>query len=232
MIKIGICDDERMIAGILKDLVRECMRELEAESEVRTFDSGGKLLTEAGKLDILFLDIEMPGSDGIEVGRKLREQGYDCRIIMATSKAERFKDAFKINAFRFITKPFQKEEIKEALEAVLKTRVGMGEIELYRERNLYTFLQKDIICMMAVNSAVEFMLKEGIFRKETSLTDLEKVLDDRLFYRINKQCIVNMREIRDYRNGKILINEIEMKVSIRRKKEFEKAYMMFDVNYR
>lgn len=86
--------------------------------------------------------------------------------------------------------------------------------------------------MMAVNSAVEFMLKEGIFRKETSLTDLEKVLDDRLFYRINKQCIVNMREVRDYRNGKILINEIEMKVSIRRKKEFEKAYMMFDVNYR
>lgn len=232
MIKIGICDDERMIAGILKDLVQECMKELETESEVRTFDSGEKLLTEAGKLDILFLDIEMPGSDGIEVGRKLRKQGYDCRIIMATSKAERFKDAFKINAFRFITKPFQKEEIKEALEAVLKTRVGMGEIELYRERNLYTFLQKDIICMMAVNSAVEFRLKEGIFRKETSLTDLEKVLDDRLFYRINKQCIVNMREVRDYRNGKILINEIEMKVSIRRKKEFEKAYMMFDVNYR
>ena len=232
MIKIGICDDERMIAGILKDLVQECMKELETESEVRTFDSGEKLLTEAGKLDILFLDIEMPGSDGIEVGRKLREQGDDCRIIMATSKVERFKDAFKINAFRFITKPFQKEEIKEALEAVLKTRIGMQEIELYRERNLYTFLQKDIICMMAVNSAVEFRLKEGIFRKETSLTDLEKVLDDRLFYRINKQCIVNMREIRDYRNGKILINEIEMKVSIRRKKEFEKAYMMFDVNYR
>lgn len=61
---------------------------------------------------------------------------------MATGWTEYFKDAFKIGAFRFVTKPFEKKEIKEALEAFLKTKIGMETIGLYRERNKYTFFKK------------------------------------------------------------------------------------------
>lgn len=232
MIKVGICDDEKIVLELLKSLVEQCLKELGEDSTILTFDSGEKLLEEAKGLDILFLDIEMPGMDGIETGKRIPRQNPDCKIIMATSRQERFKEAFKINAFRFVTKPFQKEEIKEALKDVFQTRVGMEKIEVYRERVPYTFFQKDILYVATVDSSVEFVLRECVFRKETSLKELETILDDRIFYRVNKQCIVNMQHIDTYKNGVIRIGEAEIRVSIRKKKEFEKAYIMFDVSYR
>lgn len=232
MMKIGICDDEKNVLSVLGTLVEQCLEELEEEGQIVTFDSGEKLLEEVESLDVLFLDIEMPGLDGIEIGNRIQKQNLDCKIIMATSRQDRFKEAFKINAFRFVTKPFQKNEVREALEDALQTRVGVEKIEVYRERVAYTFCQNEILYMEAMDSSVEFILKEGVFRKETSLKELETALDDRLFFRVNKQCIVNMRYIDAYKNGVIQVGGAEIRVSVRKKKEFKKAYIMFDVNYR
>ena len=103
---------------------------------------------------------------------------------------------------------------------------------MYRDRVSYTFFQKDILYMEAVDSSVEFVLSDCVFRKETSLKELEATLDDRIFYRVNKQFIVSMQHIDTYANGVIRIGATEIRVSIRKKKEFEKVYIMFDVSYR
>lgn len=231
MINIGICDDEKVIVDLLKRLLQECLVELGIEGRITEFYSGEELLMNLSCEDIFFLDIEMSGLNGIETGRRIYERRRDCRIIIASSWIKYFKEAFKINAFRFITKPFQKEEVKEALEAILKIRLGMKTIKLYKKRNIYTFFQKEIRYMIVVDSAVEFVLKGEIYRKETSLKELEKILDDRLFYRINKKCIVNLGEIKKYENGKIFLDEAEMKVSVRKKKDFEKKYLMYSMYY-
>ena len=73
--------------------------------------------------------------------------------------------------------------------------------------------------MKAVNSAVEFVLRNGIFRRETSLSELDNILDEKLFYRINRQYIVNIGEVEQYKNGKIQICGIE------------KMYTLFDIDY-
>lgn len=232
MVKIGVCDDEKNVLGVLKTLLEQCLVELEEDGEITTFNSGEKLLEEVKSLDIVFLDIEMPGMDGIEIGERIQKQKIDCKVIMATGMQERFKEAFKINAFRFVTKPFQKNEVKEALRDVLRAQVGMEKIEVYRERVPYSFYQKDILYMESVDSSVEFVFTEGVFRKETSLKELETILDDRLFYRVNKQCIVNMRYIDTYKDGVMEVGGKEIRVSVRKKKEFEKLYIIFDVNYR
>lgn len=71
--------------------------------------------------------------------------------------------------------------------------------------------------MIAASSAVEFMLEGKVFRRETSLAELEKILDDRLFYHISKRCIVNLAKIEMYESGTILLDGIELKVSARKK---------------
>ncbi|NLK76986.1 MAG: response regulator [Clostridiales bacterium] len=109
MIKIGICDDEKIVLSVLGTLVKQSLEELEEGGKIINFHSGEELLEEVEKLDVLFLDIEMPGLDGIEVGSQIQKRNLDCKVIMATSRQDRFKEAFKINAFRFITKPFQKK---------------------------------------------------------------------------------------------------------------------------
>ncbi len=66
---------------------------------------------------------------------------------------------------------------------------------------------------------------------EGSLSEMEGILDSRLFYKISKQYIVNLRVISKYQDEKVTIQGTELKVSVRRKKDFEKAYQMFQIKY-
>ena len=102
MIKIGICDDEPIVCEILKKKVSVCLAETNTEAEIECFYSGKELLDNSKKTDILFLDIEMPKLDGIETGKKLRENGKDCKIIVATSRVDRFKEG---NLYSFYFAP-------------------------------------------------------------------------------------------------------------------------------
>ena len=224
MIKIGICDDEKIILEILHKLVIRCMKKLKLVGEIVLFNSGEKLLESKVEMDILFLDIEMPQIDGIQVGKRLREQGKDYKIIIATSQIERFKEVFHINAFRFVTKPFEIEEIQDALQDAVFALGGVEKIEVYKERMKYDILQRDILYIEAVESSIEFVLKEGVFRKESSLTELEEILNTEIFYRITRGCIVNMAKIEKYEKGMISIAQIQRKVSQRRKRDFEEKY--------
>lgn len=232
MIKIGLCDGGKSNLSLLEDIVCNCLKQLETSVEIFNYDSGNVLLKNYEQLDLIFLNMQMPEMDGIETGKILRKRGYVGKIIMSGVGTERFKEAFTIDTFRFVSKPFQKEEIMEALKDYIETRLGIEEIKVRRKRNEYIFYQKDILYVYAVNSSIDLCMKNGIYRMERSLSELEGILDSRLFYKISKQYIVNLKEIDEYSNGRVTIRETELKVSVRRKKEFEKIYHMFQIKYK
>lgn len=232
MIKIGLCDGGKSNLSLLEDIVCNCLKQLETSVEIFNYDSGNVLLKNYEQLDLIFLNMQMPEMDGIETGKILRKRGYVGKIIMSGVGTERFKEAFAIDTFRFVSKPFQKEEIMEALKDYIETRLGIEEIKVRRKRNEYIFYQKDILYVYAVNSSIDLCMKNGIYRMERSLSELEGILDSRLFYKISKQYIVNLKEIDEYSNGRVTIRETELKVSVRRKKEFEKIYHMFQIKYK
>lgn len=232
MIKIGLCDGGKSNLSLLEDIVCNCLKQLETSVEIFNYDSGNVLLKNFEQLDLIFLNMQMPEMDGIETGKILRKRGYVGKIIMSGVGTERFKEAFAIDTFRFVSKPFQKEEIMEALKDYIETRLGIEEIKVRRKRNEYIFYQKDILYVYAVNSSIDLCMKNGIYRMERSLSELEGILDSRLFYKISKQYIVNLKEIDEYSNGRVTIRETELKVSVRRKKEFEKIYHMFQIKYK
>ena len=229
---IGLCDDQMAVAMRLKKIISDILQEEGENWEICLFDSGEKLLEAAELLDVVFLDIEMPGLDGIETGKELKRRNPDCKIIMATGKVERFKEAFHIQAMRFITKPFDKREIEEALKAVEKSHVGNAKIELYYLRNSYQIEQDKIQYIKAYNGYTEYRVENQVFRKDMSLNEVEKMLDERLFVRIHRQYIINMRWIQSYSNGKVEIGDIEIDVSRRKRKDFEQKYIEYDLNYR
>lgn len=146
----------------------------------------------------------------------MKEVGEEGEIIILHLGEKLFHERPEPNVF------FQ--NIQKVIEESRDTDVGMKPIDLYRERVKYTFFQKDIKYVTAWDSSAEFILQGGVFRKETSLSEMEKILDTKIFFRVHRKYIVNMKWIERYENGIVVIDGEEKKVSERRRKEFEKKY--------
>lgn len=232
MINIGICDDIKDILLEMKTLVSGIMNQLHVDYELHLFSSGEKLLHSPEVFDVVFLDIEMPGMDGIATGEQLRQKNNDCKIVMATAAVERYKEAFRIQAFRFVTKPFIRSEIEEALKAIIILKNDDLCIELFFQRIPYQIPHKRIQYITAYNGYSEVQVEDRVFRKESSLNDLEQILDSKWFVRISRYCIVNLRWVKSYQAGELIINGQKLQVAKRRKKKFEQIYIEYDMNYR
>ena len=182
--------------------------------------------------DLLFLDIEMPGLDGIAAGKILRKKNPHCKIVMVTCRDDRMREAFQLEACRFLSKPFDEEAFAEAMEGFEQSMAGCEKIELWEMRQLVRVRQREIIYVQTFDSYTEFIVGNRLMRSEKSLSALEEELDPKLFFRVNKKYIVNFRYIDSYGKGELTIREKTLIVSRRRKKEFERRYREFDLYFR
>ena len=198
---IGICDDLKAAVLELQEIIEEYCRKKEITADIVTFDRGEEALLHIDSVDILFLDMEMPGMDGIETGKEILKKKKDCKIIMETSHEERFKEAFYIKAYRFASKPFSIPEIESCLEDAIHTFIGSDVVELWESRKMCSVAQKDIQFLKAYDGYVEAYVGGRIMRKDVSLNKMEETLDKRLFFRVSRECVVNMAAIEDYRQG-------------------------------
>lgn len=228
---VAICDDEFNIVEKLADIVDSVLADCQKRYEIRRFCSGEELLKQAEEINLAFLDIDMPVYDGLTIGSKLKEINPLCVIVMATGREDCYKEAFKIQAFRFVTKPFDKAEIAEAVQMFLDSFRGENYIEAYYNRNLCRIKEKRILYFRAMDSYSEIVLPDCVLRTNESLSNLEKDLDDVLFFRIHKQYIVNMSAIERYYRGIIVIKEKKLEISRRRKSEFERKYLEYQMKY-
>ena len=228
---LGICDDQPEVLCELQKMLYGICDEIGLNNEICAFSDGHELLEQIERFQVVFLDIEMPQMDGIELGKQIKEKNPGCKIIMATGMVERFKEAFQIRALRFVTKPFVRDEVKEALEAAVEGIFFTKSIEVYAGRNKYELPEEKIAYIRAYNGYSELYAVGKTFRRESSLSELETVLNEKMFVRINREVIVNLSMIREYGGAQIKIEDRELYVSRRRRKEFEKKYMEYDLKH-
>ncbi len=230
--KIGICDDQIEIAKMLYQYVYDFQIKYNYQWEIVIYTSGKEILKDVKEFDLVFMDIEMPEQDGIETGKMIRKMNPFCKIIMATGMENRFKEAFHIQAFRFITKPFEMREVEEALNSFVDANIGNKLLEMSFNREVYVVKEREIRYIQAYNGYSEIIVDNVTMRKEISLNDIEEILDGRIFVRIHRQYIVNLCWVDKYVDGYVYIGNRKIQISRRKKKEFEKKYVEYDISYR
>ena len=231
-VKIAICDDEEQARNDLADKTILILEEEDIAYEIFCFSTGYELLEDIADLQIVFLDMDMPELDGAVVGEKILQRNADCKIVVASGREDRFQETYRFHAFRFVSKPFQTEELREALQAFYRQQIGMSQIEVFYDRTSYHIRQKDIRYIAAFNSYVEIMANDTLYRKDISMNKMEELLDKELFFRVHHSYIVNMLWITERREADVLVGHIKLPVSRRQRKKFSKAYKEFDTMYR
>lgn len=227
--KIAVCDDEIMVADQLRRII---CRTLPEENEVSIYLSGKSLLEEADAYDIIFLDLKMPGMDGLETGKRIRKINPKCKIIVASGELHRMKEGYYLNALRFVTKPFDEEEIAEALWEAGHQCLGEQKVEVYDANMCYHIRQKDICYMEAFDGYVRIFTGDHMYRRDIRLEQMKQQLDPRLFVQISRGTVVNLFFAERYQKGTIVIHGKVFHVARRRKMEIQDAYVNFVLKYK
>ena len=228
---IALCDDNKEALTELSALLKENGKTKRIELNIDCYSSGKMLIEKCVKYDAAFLDIEMPEIDGIDLGKEIKNKNPSCILVMATAYENKFKEAFKIEASRYLTKPYDYKEVSEALNFINNRICKEHLIEVYFQRNLCKIKSSDISYVRSINGECECYVKGVCFRKDIALSEIEKELDGSAFIRVHKSYIVNMRLIDDYSDGFLLVDGTQIPVASRRKKEFENEYIVFDINH-
>ncbi|MDE6905410.1 MAG: LytTR family DNA-binding domain-containing protein [Lachnospiraceae bacterium] len=228
---IGICDDEKYICEMLERHVNIIC----PEAEVLLFSDGKSLLSYAGNLDILFLDIQMEGIDGMEAARELRRTENGVTIIFVTALEEYVYQAFDVEAFHYLVKPFTWEKFSQVLKAALKRHTkevsGMKETErsiVVKSGSSHVKIPiENIIFAEVFNRKVVIHTREGDVEYYGKLADLERMAGED-FFRPHRAYLVNFKYIFKYDARTIYLEGGEVLMAKQKYPEFVKQYLQYN----
>lgn len=229
MINIAICDDDKIFVQELKELLEKYFCCKTEEYSIQIFRTGKEVLDHKGFIELLFLDIEMHSLGGFEVAeifKKRLELGNIKvpKIIFLTNHDEVIKKAFRVNAFRFLTKDNFKDEIECCIKDFLKERENEKFYEVIFEHEKITIKQSNIQYITAQHNGTDIWMDQITCFIDKSLSEWMNLLDPESFVICHKSSIVNLAYI-DYINKYVyLYNGNKILVSRRKKTELIKKY--------
>lgn len=229
MVRIGICDDEKAV----RERIASQMQALVPKDCLVLYASGEDVLAEQRQCDILFLDIQMPGTDGMTVAKKLRERNSRQILIFVTALKEYVYEAFDVKAFRYLVKPFSQKRLQEVLCAAVEECGHMPAVSGPKRKQLLVrskgecirvFLE-DILYAEVYNRKVILHQREKTLEYYQRLSELESELGSG-FVRVHRSYLVQLRCVERY-NAKTIYLEDGSEIPIAKPKyaAFVKQYL-------
>ncbi|WP_409296827.1 response regulator [Peribacillus sp. SCS-26] len=160
MIKVLIVEDDPMVAEFNKRYLQEIEGFILAGT-VHKADDALKFLAET-KVDLILLDVYMPGVSGLSLLRTIRKKGIaaDVILITAAAAAERIQEALRFGAVDYLIKPFEFERFNQALQLYKEKHAFFAGTETIRQQDLDEFLSRD----SRSGAEVQQVLPKGLTR--------------------------------------------------------------------
>lgn len=203
--KLAVCDDS---AQCMKQTLAVANEYIARRKDVSlaSFSDPYDLLESAQKIggyDIYILDIVMPAMNGIQLGQKLRNAGFDGKIIYLTSSEEYAIDSFKVKAFDYIMKPIQKETFDKVMdEAIASLAVKKDRAIVVKTKEAAIRIKyEDILYVELSRRVLVYHLKNGItvtsLHIRSSFSEaMAELLADRRFAPCGASMLLNLYHIR------------------------------------
>ncbi|MBD5152759.1 MAG: response regulator transcription factor [Oscillibacter sp.] len=196
--QFAICDDRPEDGQLVSRLCAQWAERTGTEVELEIFPSAEAFLfryEEKKDFDILLLDIEMTGMDGVELARTVRRDNEAVQIVFVTGYDSYIAEGYEVSALHYLMKPVNEEKFFQVLtravsrlarnEPFLTLELPGETVRLPLPEIRYVDVQQNYA---TVHAGQDYTLKRSLGELEASL--------DRRFYRIGRSCIVNLTYIR------------------------------------
>lgn len=230
MLRIGICDDERIYQ---KDLNKIVSTELDLQGvpyQISCFADGESLLqsAEVEGFQIIFLDIEMRGINGMDAAKKIRRKNTTVVLIFITSHPDFVFQGYEVHALNYILKPYKKEKILDVLDSALTG------LELERKQ-FYLIEQRSSTIRLDLDTVKYFFSDK---RSVTAVTNTENIVfygklnevEEELphcFVRVHNRYLVNLKYVEKLDGSSLMIAGEPLPVSRGYKQETAVAFAKY-----
>ena len=193
--KIAICDDEKIYRDLMESYIEAWAKERGRTAALFPFSNGEELLKsrEENSYDVVLLDIQMPGIDGMSIARQLREAGDETCLLFITGYEEYMAEGYEVEAFRYLLKPVKKDKLFQCLDKAVKKDVMESYLLLTTvEGERVRVFQKDISYIEAFAHTVQIHFKGETAEVRCGIRALEEQLEGGRFVRCHRSYIAGL----------------------------------------
>ena len=229
--RIAICDDEKNI----RELIANKVAKQYPDAEIILFQSGEELLLSDESIDILFLDIQMSGIDGMETARELRKKDKSVILVFVTAVEEYVFQAFDVGAFNYIVKPIDDGKFSDVLHRAVdewsSQNINEKEPEeryvLINNSGVHTkVILDEIVYAEVFNRKVVIHKLDGEIEYYGKMSDLESLAGDS-FFRPHRAYLINFKYVEKYDATTIYLERGTVLMAKQNYPEFVKKYMKY-----
>lgn len=215
MLRIAICDDDKAAVESHKNITKNCLKDCGSVGKIETYITSDNLLYDITEdkffFDLILLDIEMPGSTGMEIAKKIKPCLPNVKIIFITSHIEYAIDAFELSVFRYVPKA----DMDERLPAAIADAIKLIELEEGRTYTIQTNSRlekipyREIYYIERDGKNASIIAAGGISKVRKSLQQVYAELEADEFIFIDRGCIANMIHIMQIKSGMAVLKNGE-----------------------
>ncbi len=223
-----IVDDNKMARTALKKIIEQVDSLVLQEECANPIDAYNYILKE--NVDLVFLDVEMPGMTGIELVKNLEKRPI---IILITSKTDYAVEAFELNVADYIIKPVTLSRFMVAVAKAKELFESKGQkVELSEKDKEYMFVRsnsvltkikiKDITYIQALGDYVNIYTTDSRYTVHITLKGIEEKLPEEKFYRLHRSYLIALDHIDKVEEGTAFIGKHPVPIGEQYKKELLK----------
>lgn len=218
MLRIGICDDEKKAREALEFCLLALLHEKDNDLSIQEFSNGEEVLSfivkHPGELDILFLDIEMPGLNGMETAKRIRKKDLELILIFVTGYGDYVFQGYQVDALDYVMKPVKRDKLSRVLKRALgKLHLMENEVFLIQSKEgMFRIPKRQILYFYSDRRKVTAVTRGREYSYYGKLDEAENELGNG-FVRIHQRYLVQAQAVDHVEDGQVVLGEARLPIS-------------------
>ena len=230
MIRIAIVEDERRERAHLRDCLAYMAEKEQLEFDIVEFGSGEEFLGGYQPVyDIVLMDIELPGINGMETAKALRRLDSFVLLVFVTNMVQYAVSGYEVDALNYILKPVNRFDFALKMNKAISRTAKQTEksVQIRAGKDLYMLPVAAIRYLEVDGHYIVYHTTEGDYSEYITLKEAEKKLNKPYFVRCNRCYLVNLKYVSAVRDDVVQVGRDELLISRPQKKAFLNALAVF-----
>jgi DNA-binding LytR/AlgR family response regulator len=226
--RVALCDDDRRLLEELKPFVYQYANARKFDMAVDTFNSGEALLASRTVYDMIYLDYQMGGMDGLSAARELRERNLNSTIIFMTNYPDFVYESFEVNPFRFFKKPVDRDHVFTAMDAYFKMFGNDYPISLRYDGATVLLNTQEVVYVEAMGKRCIVHQPKEYKEIGSTMGSIVDMLPKVHFFKVHNSFVINFNYVAKY-DGDFVTMKTGAKVPISKRcaKPFREAFKTY-----